>query len=135
MNWDLAYLDALREMGTGIVYGNDLLQGKRLPTQVAMTADIIRALGYMVPPELFHMYADDWWKVLGHNAGCLRYLPDVIVEHMHPVAGKAEWDEGHKRVNAQEVYDRDYAAYASLQTRELPGAIFRVRALLKSAKT
>jgi hypothetical protein len=30
---------------------------------------------------------------------------------MHPVAGKAEWDEGYKEVNAQEVYSFDALAY------------------------
>ena len=134
VGWDQAYLDALREMGTGIVYGNDLLQGEALPTQVAMTSDIIRALGYMAPPDLVHMYADNWWRELGRRAGCLRYLPDVIVEHMHPVAGKADWDEGHKRVNAPEMYDRDATTFAHLQMRELPGAAVRVRMLRGSPR-
>src|SRR6185369_3994131 len=43
--WDTAHLTALRDLGTGIVYGDDLLQRRRLPTQCAMTADIVQALG------------------------------------------------------------------------------------------
>jgi hypothetical protein len=79
--WDQAYLDALRELGTGIVYGNDLLQGHRLPTQCAMTADIVRRWGYMALPTLRHMYVDNFWRDLGNAADCLRYLPEVVVEH------------------------------------------------------
>lgn len=109
--WDARYLDALRELGTGIVYGDDLLQGENLPTQVAMTSDVVRALGHMCPPSLTHMYADNYWRDLGRAAKCLRYLPDVVVEHMHPVAGKGTWDAGYLRVNHQSVYDRDLAAY------------------------
>lgn len=109
--WDKAYLDALRSMGTGIVYGNDLLQGERLPTQVAMTSDIVQALGYMTPPGLGHMYLDNFWLDLGKTARCLRYLPDVIVEHLHPVAGKAAWDDDYTRVNDAFVYSRDRIAY------------------------
>ncbi len=109
--WDEAYLDALHGLRTGIVYGNDLFQGERLPTQVAMTADIVRLLGFMAPATLGHMYVDNFWRDLGVGARCLRYLPDVVVEHMHPVAGKADWSEGHKRVNAPEIYARDRAAY------------------------
>lgn len=112
VGWDSAYLDALRELGTGIVYGDDLLQGENLPTQCAMTADIIRELGYMAPLTLRHMYVDNFWLDLGRQADCLYYLPDVVIEHMHPIAGKAEWDEGHKRVNAREIYDADAQAYA-----------------------
>jgi hypothetical protein len=59
VGWDQAYLDALRELDTGIVYGNDLLQGERLATQCAMTSDIVRELGYMAPPALTHMYVDN----------------------------------------------------------------------------
>lgn len=116
--WDSLYLEALRELGTGIVYGNDLLQGERIPTQVAMTSDIVRALGYMAPPTLTHLYVDNFWKDLGAVAECLRYLPDVIVEHRHPMAGKADWDAGYARVNASSMYERDGTAYDEyLRTR------------------
>jgi hypothetical protein len=128
--WDAEYLDALHELGTGIVYGNDLYQGEKVPTQCAMTADIIRALGYMCPPTLRHMYVDNFWLDLGSEADCLVYLPDVVVEHMHPVAGKADWDEGHKRVNAREVYDADALAYGEHHTSgRFAADVAKVRAL------
>lgn len=109
--WDTAYLEALRELGTGIVYGNDLLQQGNLPTQCAMTSDIVRALGWMAPPMLRHLYVDNFWRDLGRATNCIRYLPDVVVEHLHPVAGKAAVDEGYERVNAPSVYQADEAAY------------------------
>ncbi|GAB1642537.1 hypothetical protein [Krasilnikovia sp. MM14-A1259] len=127
--WDATYLEALHELGTGIVYGNDLLQGHRLPTQCAMTSDIIRALGFMSPPELRHMYVDNFWRDLGKAAGCLRYLPDVIVEHRHPVAGKAQMDEGYLRVNAPAVYEADERAYAEYGRTRLAGHVAKVQAL------
>lgn len=128
--WDQAYLDALHELGTGIVYGNDLLQGERLPTQVAMTADIVRRLGFMAPPVLHHMYVDNFWRDLGLGARCLKYLPGVVVEHLHPVAGKAEWSEGHRRVNAPEVQVRDRVAYEGFRADgSLARAVELVRGL------
>jgi hypothetical protein len=127
--WDRRYVEALRELGTGIVYGNDLLQGERIPTQVAMTADIVRALGHMAPPALTHLYVDNYWRDLGEAAGCLRYLPDVVVEHMHPVAGKADWDEGHKRVNAHAMYQRDAEAYGRYVTEHFAADLAKVQAL------
>jgi hypothetical protein len=127
--WDQAYLDALREMGTGIVYGNDLLQGERIPTQVAMTSDIVRALGYMAPPALIHLYFDDFWKTLGTAAGCIRYLPDVVVEHMHPIAGKAEWDQGYARVNAPTMYDHDKAAFDVWRREQMAEDVAKVKTL------
>lgn len=127
--WDQAYLDALREMKTGIVYGDDLLQGKNLPTQCAMTSDIVKALGYMAPPALSHLYVDNFWRDLGLAAGCLRYLPEVIIEHRHPVAGKAEWDEGYKRVNSAEMYRSDAQAYADYGREQFEADVAKVRAL------
>lgn len=127
--WDTAYLDALRELGTGIVYGNDLLQKENLPTQCAMTADIIRTLGYMAPSNLTHLAVDNYWLALGTNAECIRYLPNVIVEHCHPVAGKAAWDEGYMRVNAPDMYARDLGEFERIQRDQLPGDVAKVRTL------
>jgi hypothetical protein len=127
--WDRLYVEALRDLGTGIVYGNDLLQGERIPTQVAMTSDIVRALGHMAPPTLTHLYVDNYWRDLGEAAACLRYLPDVVVEHMHPVAGKADWDEGHKRVNQPSMYQRDAEAYGRYVTEHFEADLAKVRAL------
>jgi hypothetical protein len=129
--WDERYLAALREMGTGIVYGDDLLRGVNLPTQCAMTADVVRTLGWMCPPELTHMYVDNFWRDLGHAAGCLRYLPDVVVEHLHPSAGKAAWDAGHLRVNHPSMYDRDEAAYTAYSRSRMPADVDRVRMLVR----
>ena len=109
--WDQKLIDALDEVGTGIAYGNDLLQGENLPTAVAMSGDIVRALKGMVPPGFIHLYLDNFWMQLGRDLKSFIYLPDVIIEHLHPVAGKAEWDENYRSVNAQEVYSADAKAF------------------------
>lgn len=109
--WDVAMLAALRDLGTGVVYGDDLLQHERLCTAWAMTSDIVRALGRMVPAPVDHMYCDNAVLALAKLAGCLRYLPEVVIEHLHPLAGKAEWDPGYARVNRPEQYHADEAAY------------------------
>lgn len=129
VGWDRAYLDALTDLGTGIVYGEDLLQGENLPTQVAMTADIVRALGHMAPPTLTHLFVDNYWRDLGQAAGCLRYLPDVTVEHLHPFAGKAPMDEGYSRVNDHSMYRIDALAYAEYAQFNLLADVAKVKAL------
>lgn len=108
--WDEQLIQAMQRRPS-MAYGNDLLQGQRLPTMIAMTSDIVEALSGMVPPKMKHLYLDNFWKKLGEDLAALTYLDHVIVEHMHPVAGKAEWDEGYKEVNAQEVYSFDSLAY------------------------
>jgi glycosyltransferase involved in cell wall biosynthesis len=127
--WDSAYVEALWDLGPGIVYGDDMLQGKKLPTQCAMTADIVRALGYMSPPSLTHMYVDNFWLSLGQFADCIRYLPDVVVEHRHPVAGKAQWDDGYLRVNDPGMFAKDEAAFAEYCRTTLVSDVEKVQAL------
>lgn len=129
--WDVQYLDALHRLGTGLVFGNDLVQGERLPTQVAMTADVVRALGWMAPPVLRHLYVDNFWRDLGVHAGCIRYLPDVVVEHLHPFAGTAGMDAGYERVNAPEAHFADEVAYRQFGvTGGLRAAVTAVQALI-----
>lgn len=111
VGWDSAYLTELRRLGTGIVYGDDGHQGAALPTQMAMTADIVAALGYVAPPTLWHMYCDNYWKDLGEGAGCLSYLPDVVVTHHHPGTGKGTWDASYRESNSTGRYAQDEAAY------------------------
>ena len=109
--WDEFFIRELDLLGTGLVYGNDLLQGENLPTAVAMTGNIVRELKGMVPPGLIHLYLDNFWMQLGKDLGAFSYLGHVILEHLHPIAGKAEWDEGYKAVNAEEVYSADAKAF------------------------
>jgi hypothetical protein len=121
--WAGKYLTALRELGTGIVYGDDGLQGERLPTQWAMTSDIVRTLGAMVPAPVEHLYCDNAIKDLGEAAGFLRYLPDVLIEHMHPMARKAKVDDGYRLVNAPSQYRKDRAAYQRWRAEQLPNDV------------
>lgn len=108
-SWDRQLLDALAEPDCGIVYGNDLVHGAGLPTSVAMRSSIVRAVGYMAPPCLRHLYVDNAWLEWGRRAACLKYLPDVIIEHMHPLVNKAPSDRGYEWVNSQA--SRDHQAW------------------------
>lgn len=118
--WDQLYVNNLRNMGYGVVYGNDLIMGEEIPTQVAMTSDIVLATGHFVPDGMIHLWLDNVWKSLGQSLGKIRYLPDVIVEHMHPIAGKGEWDASYRENNADEVFDADHARYLWWRENELP---------------
>lgn len=109
--WDTQILGELDSLSPRIVYGNDLLQGANLPTAVFMQSRMIRAMGVMAPQVMRHLYLDNFWKELGERTGGLRYRDDVIIEHLHPVAGKAEWDERYRVVNASEADLADRIAW------------------------
>lgn len=109
-NWDVTFINALDELGIGLVYGDDLLQGENLATAVAMSGEIVKELGGMVPQDMIHLYLDNFWMTLGKDLNALRYIPEVVLEHLHPIAGKAEWDDQYREVNAPEVYSADKKA-------------------------
>jgi hypothetical protein len=108
-NWDQAFIQALG-INTGIVYGDDLLQGANLPTAFCMSRDLVVELQGMTFPGCVHLFFDNFVKQLGLDLNYLKYLPDVIIEHLHPVAGKAEMDEGYARVNQPKWYEKDLLA-------------------------
>jgi hypothetical protein len=127
VGWDGRYLAALERLGTGLVYGNDRIQGAALPTQVAMTSDIILATGHMVPPGLIHLWIDNAWLALGQALDAIAYLPDAIVEHLHPIAGRAQWDAGYAEANANERSDADRAVFEQWRQHELPGWVQQIK--------
>ena len=104
--WDKAFIQALGQ-NTGLVYGDDLLQGANLPTAFGMSRDLVNELRGMTFPGCVHLFFDNFVKQLGLDLEYLKYLPDVIIEHLHPVAGKAEMDEGYARVNQPKWYEND----------------------------
>ena len=106
-NWDEYLAGAIATKGYGLAYGNDLLQGISLATAVMMSTNIIKAVGYMAPPKLVHLFMDNYWMSLGRKLGTLWYFDKVIIEHLHPVAGKVEWDEQYMEANSTEVSNGD----------------------------
>lgn len=127
VGWDTAYMDALDSLGTGLVYGNDLVQGAALPTQVAMTSDIVLATGHMVPPGAVHLYLDNAWLALGRALDAITYLPDVVVEHCHPIAGTGTWDAGYAECNTDELSDADRQVFERWQANDLPDWVRKIK--------
>lgn len=127
--WDVLMLETLGQLGTGICYGNDLLAGERIPTAVFMTADIPRALGYMAPPRLNHLFVDDAWLAWGKGIDRIVYREDVIIEHLHFLNGKADKDATYIHANDANS-KKDGFLWREYQAKELAGDIERLKGLL-----
>jgi hypothetical protein len=121
--WDEKYVNELFRMGHGFVYGDDLLQGEKIPTQIAMTSSIVETLGFFTPPGFTHLCCDLAWKDLGEGIDRISYMPDVIIEHLHPANGKAENDEGYRWANSEKMVERDSEEYFRWSRDDLPGQI------------
>lgn len=99
------------DSAVGIAYPDDGYQGEKLASSWVMSADIVRELGRMVPAPVEHLYCDNSIMDVGRDAGCLRYVPEIVVEHINPYAGKTAFDAQYERVNGSEQYRRDRPAY------------------------
>lgn len=117
--WDKRYREELDRMGAGIVYGNDLVQGENIPTQMGFTPNIIKALGYAVPEGFIHLYIDNYFLELGRAIGGVSYLPDVIVQHLHPCAGGATEDQTYREANSVENWSNDHWRFESYMMNEI----------------
>ena len=127
-DWDKDLVESISGFENGVAYGNDLLQGSKLPTAVLMDARIVRKLGYMAPPKQRHLYLDDFWKTLGTALDTLRYNPGVIIEHLHFTNGKADSDALYQEVNAPALYEKDRVAYEEYVRNDLPNDLAKLRA-------
>jgi len=135
INWAKRYLTVLHEMGSGMVYGDDGYQGRKLSTEWAVTADVVTALGgRMVPAPVEHMYSDNSIMDLFDAAGAVRHLPEVRIEHFNPYAGgKAPMDAQYQRVNSREQYRKDRLAYERWKRAGLAADAATIRALRPGA--
>jgi hypothetical protein len=129
--WDQLIAGALST--PGIAYGDDGLQGEQLPTAPFISARIVLALGWYALPSCRHMFIDNAWRDVGEQTRCLRYIPDVRIEHEHPLAGKAEWDDGYRLANGIETIEHDKRAYHEWRERYMAQDLARVRAVLPEA--
>lgn len=126
--WDRKLIEAIEDLGgSGIAYGNDLLQGAALPTAWVVSSDIVRTLGWMMLPACAHMYVDNATLELGRALDRIVYRPDVIVEHLHPDAGKAARDASYRESNTPARYAADGAAFEVWRRDGLAGDVARLR--------
>ena len=93
VGWDLAVMEALEK--APFAYGNEMFPG-RAPGEscchIFCRSEVVKALGYLGPPAIRHMFVDNIWVQWGRAAG-ITYLDDVVIEHLHPAAGKAQMDK------------------------------------------
>lgn len=102
--WDATFLAGLDGF-EGIVYGDDGFQHDRLVSHWWLSRGIVDTFG-MAPSWLRHFYMDNYWKELGTAAGCLLYYPNVLIEHLHPLAGKGDDDATYQRNGRHARHDR-----------------------------
>lgn len=95
------------------VFGDDGHWGARFGTHGFVHRRWVEAVGYFLPPHFSCDYADTWLNEVAQRIGRHQFLP-FLTEHMHPIWGKAEWDETHRERLARGERDNVATLYQSL---------------------
>lgn len=130
IHWDRHYVYELERMQVGVVYGDDLVMGEAIATELAFTSNIVKTLGYAIPEGFVHLYVDNYFMELGRSIDRLKYLPDVVIQHMHPCVGKAEEDLTYREANSPENWTNDRMRFEKYILEELARDAAKLRDLL-----
>lgn len=135
-DWDKTLLSKIT--GKNIVSCNDGQQGNlRMSGITVFSGSVLRAMGYIYPPNFWHTYVDNVWEDIGRGANCWTYVDEVLVLHDHPFVNqqldpeKAD-DTTHKSYGQQE---RDQEAYRQWLITERDSVIQRVMAIGEISRT
>lgn len=111
-NWNsLMYRVLHSNKPYAMAYANDLLQGSKLATEIIIDSLYIKNLGYMIHPDIQHLYCDDFWMYIGKYMNNIHYLDNVIIEHQHYSCGKSDEDSLYRELNTSERYRDDGIIY------------------------
>lgn len=101
LGWDAKVRAAFPDDLIGLVHGNDLSPNSAtIATHPFVSREWVEALGYLTPPYFESDYVDLWLTELADALGRRVYLPEVVIEHLHPAFYKAEWDATYQeRIN------------------------------------
>ena len=96
--WDAIVAEALEGMpsGVGLVWGRDGHADERMATHPFVSRRWVEIVGRFTAPYFCADYVDLWLHDVAHRAGLARFLPGVLVEHMHPSFGKGVYDVNHE---------------------------------------
>jgi hypothetical protein len=125
--WDVAVMEALEK--TPFAYGDERFPGRAPGESVChifTRSAVVDALGYLGPPCFRHMFVDNAWAAWGKACGTT-FLDGVVIEHLHPAAGKAPGDETYQR--SAVFLGPDRQAWEAYQASGLAADIAKIKAV------
>ena len=126
-HWDTIMMSALKDLGgSGWVYPDDKRRND-VPEIWLTSADVVRELGWFAPEHVMHFYCDNSIAELGKRAGLIRYVPEVLIEHLHySVCKETERDQVY--VTTEEMFGTsDLQAFQKWHTTVMPRQVAVLR--------
>jgi hypothetical protein len=109
--WDQQIITAMDRLGGGLIYPNDGWMGEQTPVVPFWPSRFAKRLGWLYHPELIHLFCDNVLKELAIAINRIGYLPDVLIEHCHPIVKKNDWDDIYAESNSGEMWSHDEAVF------------------------
>lgn len=115
-----------------VAYANDQHHEDRICTMPCIGGELVRAVGYLAPPQIIHMAIDCAWHEIGRRLGVLRFFRDLTYTHLHPLFGTAKWDATYAQAQrASAFYEQLFRGWVF--GGELDALLERVKAQRKAA--
>jgi len=116
-NWDVRIDEEAAKYPDDIycMWFNDGRYQEKICTFPILSRKWVDTLGYIEPFLFEHFNCDLWTWQIGQMIDRLHYIPDILVEHLHPDTGKAEADETTERNLKGGRPDRDRTIFAKFE--------------------
>ena len=98
-NWDSIVLQHYNNSAHKIclIHGDDLGQdSNKIATHGFVSRDLYNLLGYLLPTYFRADFCDTWMTEICVKSGTRSFVPNLIIEHIHPAWGKADIDETYR---------------------------------------
>lgn len=108
-NWDRMVVEEIDKFPAkiGIVSSNDGYAPANFLTHFGLHRNWVKVQGYLAPSFFCTDYTDTWYNDIADILGVKKVLP-VLVEHLHYLAGKAQYDDVYRyRVELKAIHRPD----------------------------
>lgn len=102
--WDTGLIGGLT--GSNVVSANDGNETGRMHGAIVWSGDLVRALGWIYPPGLNHLYGDDVWETLGRETGCWQIRGEIVTKHVNETYA-ASPDDTARHVASHTAHDAE----------------------------
>jgi hypothetical protein len=90
---------------------------------------MIRALGFFGCPAVGHHYFDNYWESMASTVGTRKFFPQIIMEHMHPIVGKAPQDEMFHKIESK--FEENYLKFNEYMKKNFENDVKKVLAYVE----
>lgn len=132
--WDVKLVSYIQ--GWNVVSSNDGWQAQtgdiqkdRVHGAICFSGDLLRAIGWMFPPGLKHIFHDDMIEALGRETACWQVKPDILVKHLHEAL---QGIRGPTMDPNSDLWKHDEALFRKWLEDERPQTVERIKQLMLS---